>query len=234
MGTGAEKVKLSMKMGPGLEGAKQHAKWEPWSASVPASAQVRWGPWASHSPLLAFRFPSVKKRGGNIFLHSMFRIRGGMEVKWRTVKKWRREKQISESVIRFLNRKGRERERQIKIQLVASPASQGGGKGVGGTCPGPHLREMSNSWEPVWRRAPPVRDESKRCSCSSIPILGNHRRAEPASLRLSGGWALGWSLSQRVEALLNIYILRLRSQVVGSRTGAVSSLTPHPFPTPHV
>lgn len=86
----------------------------------------------------------------------------------------------------------------------------------------------------MWPRAPPVRDESKRCSCSSIPSLGNHRRAEPASLRLSGGWALGWSLSKRVEALLNIYILRLRSQVVGSRTGAVSGLTPHPFPTPHV
>ena len=75
----------------------------------------------------------------------MFRIRGGTEVKLRTVKKWRREKQ-TRGVIRFLNRKGRERERQIKIQLVASPASQGGEKGVGGTCLGPHLGEMSNSW----------------------------------------------------------------------------------------
>ena len=88
---------------------------------------------------------------------------------------------------------------------------------LGNQCgPEPHLWEMSQNL------------------CCSIPSLGSHRQAEPASLRLSGGWALGWSLSQRVEALLNIYLLCLRSQVVGSRTGAVSGLTPHPFPTPHV
>ena len=50
---------------------------------------------------------------------------------------------------------------------------------LGNQCgPEPHLWEMSQNL------------------CCSIPSLGSHRRAKPASLRLSGGWALGWSLPE--------------------------------------
>lgn len=76
-----------------------------------------------------------------------------------------------------------------------------------------------------------MRDESKLGSVLQHPQPRRPQacRANKAevTLRLSPGLAS----HRRVEALLNIYLLRLRSQVVGSKTGEVSNLAPHPFAT---